>query len=62
MITKSKVRSQQPDLFDQIQLRPRWEELPTTVRKELIPLLREMLSSPAARAQLQQLRKGGVHE
>jgi len=62
MLTKHNPRSKQPDLFATIQVQPQWDKIPTTVRKELLPLLREMLFSPPAQQQLEQLRKGGRHE
>ncbi len=62
MPTKHNPRSKQPDLFKTIQAQPQWDKMPTAVRKELLPLLREMLFSPVAQQLLAQLRKGGRHE
>jgi hypothetical protein len=62
MLTKQKPRSKQPDLFTAIQAQPQWDQIPTTVRKELLQLLREMLFSPPAQQLLEQLRKEGRHE
>jgi len=62
MPMKLNPRSKQPDLFRTIQILPQWEKMPESVRKELLPLLRELLFSAAAQQRLEQLRKGGGHE
>ena len=62
MMTKSKTQSKQADLFESIQIRPQWEKLPPTTRKELIQMLRELMLSSTAQKLLQQIHKGGSHE
>ena len=62
MPMKTNPRSKQPDLFRAIQVLPQWQKMPESVRKELLPLLRELLLSSAALQRLEQLRQGGGHE
>ena len=57
MPMKLNPRSKQPDLFRTIQILPQWEKMPESVRKELLPLLRELLFSAAAQQRLEQLRR-----
>ncbi len=50
-----------PTLFDQVPKRPHWQDLPQSIRQQLLPLLVQLLNSHAVRHSAC-AKKGGADE